>query len=370
MPALFIQDFKAHNFDINPLPSTVKAHFIHTARDLDYGTGWYNPGPDYASGYGVLDIKAAIDQLRLNGWTEGCVDQGQTDTYQFSIPGGTSQIKVTLVWDDEPASPGTTAPALVNDLDLVVTDAAGVRRYPWILNPASPSASAVRNAEDHLNNVEVVLADGSVPSGIWTVQVRGTTVPSGPQCYSLVYSPVYTPLLPDLVVAELTGPSQVTPGEHILVRECTANVGTRAWMGTSKTNLYWSTNATYDPGVDLLLAQRTIFSRLTPGETPDCATGGQDVWIPATASPGTYYIIAVADATGVVPETSETNNTKYLQVTVNPVPVGTLQFSSATYSVNENGGSILITVTRTGGSSGAVGVSYATSNGSATAGSD
>ena len=35
-----------------------------------------------------------------------------------------------------------------------------------------------------------------------------------------------------------------------------------------------------------------------------------------------------------------------------------------------NGGSILITVTRTGGSSGAVGVSYATSNVSATAGSD
>jgi hypothetical protein len=38
--------------------------------------------------------------------------------------------------------------------------------------------------------------------------------------------------------------------------------------------------------------------------------------------------------------------------------------------VNENGGSILITVTRTGGSSGAVGVSYATSNGTAIAGSD
>jgi hypothetical protein len=49
---------------------------------------------------------------------------------------------------------------------------------------------------------------------------------------------------------------------------------------------------------------------------------------------------------------------------------GTIQFSSGTYSVNENGGSILITVSRTGGSSGAVGVSYATSNGSATAGSD
>ena len=51
-------------------------------------------------------------------------------------------------------------------------------------------------------------------------------------------------------------------------------------------------------------------------------------------------------------------------------PAGTLQFSAATYSVNENGGSVTITVTRTGGSNGAVGVSYATSNGTATAGSD
>jgi len=49
---------------------------------------------------------------------------------------------------------------------------------------------------------------------------------------------------------------------------------------------------------------------------------------------------------------------------------GTLQFSSATYSVNENGANASITVTRTGGSSGAVGASFSTSNGTATAGSD
>ncbi len=49
---------------------------------------------------------------------------------------------------------------------------------------------------------------------------------------------------------------------------------------------------------------------------------------------------------------------------------GTLQFSSATYSVNENGGSATITITRTGGSAGAVGAHFATSNGTATAGSD
>ncbi len=54
-----------------------------------------------------------------------------------------------------------------------------------------------------------------------------------------------------------------------------------------------------------------------------------------------------------------------------PVSVpGTLQFSAASYSVGEAAGSVSITATRTGGSTGAVGVNYATSNGSATAGSD
>ena len=47
-----------------------------------------------------------------------------------------------------------------------------------------------------------------------------------------------------------------------------------------------------------------------------------------------------------------------------------LQFSAATYSVAENGGNATITITRTGGSAGAVGVSVATSNGTATAPAD
>lgn len=49
---------------------------------------------------------------------------------------------------------------------------------------------------------------------------------------------------------------------------------------------------------------------------------------------------------------------------------GAFRFSTATYSVNENGGTATITVTRTGGSTGAVSVQYATSNGTATAGVD
>lgn len=49
---------------------------------------------------------------------------------------------------------------------------------------------------------------------------------------------------------------------------------------------------------------------------------------------------------------------------------GTIQFSSSTYSVGEGASGVTIIATRIGGSTGAASVGYATSNGTATAGSD
>src|SRR5262249_42554006 len=49
---------------------------------------------------------------------------------------------------------------------------------------------------------------------------------------------------------------------------------------------------------------------------------------------------------------------------------GTLQFGTSAYTVNENQGTATITVTPTGGSDIPVSVNYATSDGTATAGSD
>ena len=53
-----------------------------------------------------------------------------------------------------------------------------------------------------------------------------------------------------------------------------------------------------------------------------------------------------------------------------PAPAGTLQFSASSYTVDENGGVAVITVTRTDGSSGAVSVTFATSDSTALSGSD
>jgi hypothetical protein len=77
----------------------------------------------------------------------------------------------------------------------------------------------------------------------------------------------------------------------------------------------------------------------------------------------------IVTATAIDPNnnTSEFSNAITASVAAS---AGVLQFSSATYSASESGGSATITVTRTGGTSGAVAVQYATSNGTATAGAD
>ncbi|WP_051571913.1 fibronectin type III domain-containing protein [Ruminiclostridium cellobioparum] len=78
----------------------------------------------------------------------------------------------------------------------------------------------------------------------------------------------------------------------------------------------------------------------------------------------TAYIKVTAEDTSVV---------KYYAVAISraaaPKP-GTLAFSSSEYSAAEDGTSAIITVDRTGGSDGSVSVKYATSNGTAAAGSD
>ncbi|HEY0706259.1 MAG TPA: carbohydrate-binding protein, partial [Polyangia bacterium] len=62
-------------------------------------------------------------------------------------------------------------------------------------------------------------------------------------------------------------------------------------------------------------------------------------------------------------------NLNWFEAAVAAAP-GQLGFGAATYSIGEGGGTLTVTVTRTNGSSGTVGVNYATSNGTATAGSD
>ncbi len=168
----------------DPLPATIKALLLHSARDLGA------PGPDYAYGYGLIDARAAVDLLRDD--TSGdhifehtILQQDDRQAYTLNVPRGARVLKLTLVWDDYAGDP-LAGQALVNDLDLIVTGPDGKQHYPWTLDPSSPEKPAERTRADHTNNVEQVLVENPA-EGQWVVTVRGTTVPQPQQTYSLVF---------------------------------------------------------------------------------------------------------------------------------------------------------------------------------------
>ncbi|HUN82563.1 MAG TPA: fibronectin type III domain-containing protein, partial [Phycisphaerae bacterium] len=115
---------------------------------------------------------------------------GQDGVYRaFAVvnPGDT-QLKVTMAWDDAPGTPNVSS-ALVNDLDLVVFDPSGNQRFPWVLGGLfSPSTPATQTQKNSVDNIEQVLVN-SPPVGLYRIEVRGYSVPQGPQPFSLCASP-------------------------------------------------------------------------------------------------------------------------------------------------------------------------------------
>lgn len=176
-------------------PATIKALLVHGAEDLG------NPGPDYQTGYGLIQIRDSIDRMRAPGFMESGLGHGESRAFLVSVPPGSTRFQATLAWDDPPALPASLT-ALVNDLDLIAFGPDGAH-FPWVLDPANPMAPAAQSGPDRLNNLEQVRVANPVP-GLWAVEVHGFDVPHGPQDFSIIVEPqlvATTISLPDGPVA-------------------------------------------------------------------------------------------------------------------------------------------------------------------------
>ncbi|MFB6115218.1 MAG: S8 family serine peptidase, partial [Candidatus Nanohalobium sp.] len=170
-------------FGDKPAPATVKGLLVHNAEDIN------RTGPDYVTGWGLVNATETINYIG-EAYEEklikrGTVDQGGNTSYTVNMSTGSS-ANFTLVWSDYPASAGASK-TLVNDLDLVIRNSTGHRYYPWTLNWSIRKQKAVRTKEDHRNNV-VQIHIPKVTSEKLHISVNGTTVPKGPQSYSLLMS--------------------------------------------------------------------------------------------------------------------------------------------------------------------------------------
>jgi hypothetical protein len=107
-----------------------------------------------------------------------------------------------------------------------------------------------------------------------------------------------------LVTTAVSDPPQnVPPGARFPVTDTVRNEGS-AGAGSSTTRYYLSLDAAKDD-TDLPIGSRAV-PRLKPGEQ---STGTAGVKIPPTVKPGfTYFVLACANDTRRVAESSETNN--------------------------------------------------------------
>ena len=261
---------------IRPFPSTFRAILIQTATDIvngnvrnrtslevdsdsdpsdgndQTGNATATVGPDFATGWGLVNAQAAIDLMEdhrmidgvpvPNRFVQDTVNQGAMEEFEFMVENA-QDVRVTLAWDDIEAAiqNPVTSPCLVNDLDLELVSPQGEVFYPWQLGqtildnagnpianedqvpgtsiqvqiPISPTGTPALNSDyvpqdaltgngvwvagagkDHLNNVEQVFIPNAMP-GRWKARVIGFNIPTGVQDFSLVGMPY--PDLPELV---------------------------------------------------------------------------------------------------------------------------------------------------------------------------
>lgn len=174
--------YKDANGGANPNSALIKAAILNTAEDLG------NPGPDFKHGWGRINAIKSHELISQDNYITASISQGDNDIHNLSVPAGVTKLKIMVYWADYEGTANASI-ALVNDLNMQVTDPGMVAFDPWVLDP-SPNATtldqnAVR-AVDNLNNMEQVTIDNPIP-GNYSISIDGFAVPQGPQEYFIVY---------------------------------------------------------------------------------------------------------------------------------------------------------------------------------------
>ena len=170
------------NGGILPESALIKGIMLNTANDKG------NVGPDYRYGWGIVNGLRAGQVIENNHYLSSTITQGANNMHNINIPANTKQVKIMVYWSDVEGATGAS-PALVNDLDMTVTDPSNTNYLPYLLS-SIPNATLLNtsagNGIDRLNNMEQIVIDNPA-SGNYTIDITGFDVPIGPQKYFVIY---------------------------------------------------------------------------------------------------------------------------------------------------------------------------------------
>lgn len=185
---------------VDPSAALVKATLINSGRNM-FGTLTGGDIPGDKQGWGRITLGDALrfsdepGELQVHDDLVGLATGGQAN-FNISVPSDneTWELKVTLVWTDWPGA-ALANPALVNDLDLVVTGPSGT----YLGNVFESGYSAGGGTADRLNTVEQVYLSmreevGNLEPGTYTATVSGYNVPFGDEVEIGTTQP-YAPLI-------------------------------------------------------------------------------------------------------------------------------------------------------------------------------
>ncbi len=185
-------------------PHGIRAVYAQTATDFG------RPGPDYLHGFGMLDLSAAVALLDADHGTgqrlvTSSLDGSTGERFFQLVSDGTTPIKATLCWSDDPGDALATK-SLVNDLDLRLVNANDQSAtFPFTLNPAAPD----QPAKPGINSVDTIeqVIYAVPPAGNYLLAVRGSTLIS-PTPFVIASSHSLTevqPPVPSLVPSGTSG---------------------------------------------------------------------------------------------------------------------------------------------------------------------
>ncbi len=379
-----------------PSAALIKAALINSAEDItpgQYGFGSDqeipdSPVPNNVEGWGRLNLGDGVfpetpANILYYDHTAG-LDTGEYNEYTINVTDTGAPLKINLVWTDYPGTPAAQG-GLVNDLDLKVMDTNDVAHYPNHASKKSSLSTMNYNSGVNLsastNNKRAIrFTPAAYPAFVESTTFNFiNNAPVGTNVDVVVYDDDDTNGLPGTELFRKTLAYVPTGYVSVGIQGVVINNGD-FYIAIEKSSSIQAividndgnpTNRSYwHNGLEWGLSSYTAYIRAnirTAAYSTSFDRVNNTLGITFDSPVVGNYTIRVAGFN--VPQGPQ----PYALVAsghIQATQAGVLQFESGNFSVGENDGAATITVVRTGGTEGNVSLNYATSNGTATAGSD